>query len=345
MSTTTRRSTTSAPRTATRRPRSPTLGTDAAKADAAALNKAWNVLSDPYQRGRYDQQRADGELDVDDDDDDDDDDDGAAPVRRPSRRERPTRRGRRRTRAEAARRREADGHAARRAWTSRRTRRRLIAMFIDLAMLLVLFIAQPVPRRVSSEKSQHPTVYHRGVAAEHRRRSPTGRARRRARAKKRRRRAEKSKGANAPETQTARPTAARPTRREGASVDSSSTTQLTDGAEGARADSEPRCRASFFLVSLLVLLDPEPVRRPDARQAPAADPRRARRRLAGARPATCSAATRVLVFAAYVLSSFLRSPVGALIVVFVATMWTRNPNQQGLQDRFAKTLVVTDDAE
>ena len=32
-------------------------GTDAAKADAAALNKAWNVLSDPYQRGRYDQQR------------------------------------------------------------------------------------------------------------------------------------------------------------------------------------------------------------------------------------------------------------------------------------------------
>ena len=49
-----------------------------------------------------------------------------------------------------------------------------------------------------------------------------------------------------------------------------------------------------------------------------------------------------LVFAAYVLSTFLRSPVGALIVVFVATMWTRNPNQQALQDRFAKTLVVTD---
>ena len=29
-----------------------------AKADAAKLNKAWNVLSDPYQRGRYDEQRA-----------------------------------------------------------------------------------------------------------------------------------------------------------------------------------------------------------------------------------------------------------------------------------------------
>ena len=32
--------------------------TDQAKADVAALNKAWNVLSDPYQRGRYDQERA-----------------------------------------------------------------------------------------------------------------------------------------------------------------------------------------------------------------------------------------------------------------------------------------------
>src|SRR5262249_51511246 len=44
---------------------------DDAKADAAALNKAWNVLSDPYQRGRYDEQLAAG----DDDDDDDGDDD------------------------------------------------------------------------------------------------------------------------------------------------------------------------------------------------------------------------------------------------------------------------------
>ena len=44
---------------------------DAGKADAAKLNKAWNVLSDPYQRGRYDEQRAcgrgRGELGVDDD--------------------------------------------------------------------------------------------------------------------------------------------------------------------------------------------------------------------------------------------------------------------------------------
>ena len=56
------------------------------KADAAKLNKAWNVLSDPYQRGRYDEQRAtaDGRtatLDVDDGDAADGRDHGAASER------------------------------------------------------------------------------------------------------------------------------------------------------------------------------------------------------------------------------------------------------------------------
>jgi uncharacterized RDD family membrane protein YckC len=36
-------------------------GDGGTKGEAARLNKAWNVLSDPYQRGRYDQQRADAE--------------------------------------------------------------------------------------------------------------------------------------------------------------------------------------------------------------------------------------------------------------------------------------------
>jgi uncharacterized RDD family membrane protein YckC len=48
-------------------------GSDTGKADAAKLNKAWNVLSDPYQRGRYDAQREQGDVEVDDADDADDD--------------------------------------------------------------------------------------------------------------------------------------------------------------------------------------------------------------------------------------------------------------------------------
>src|SRR5436853_6853937 len=46
---------------------------DDAKSDVAKLNKAWNVLSDPYQHGRYDQQRAAASENEDDGDDDDDD--------------------------------------------------------------------------------------------------------------------------------------------------------------------------------------------------------------------------------------------------------------------------------
>jgi hypothetical protein len=53
----------------------------------------------------------------------------------------------------------------------------------------------------------------------------------------------------------------------------------------------------------------------------------------------------LLALAAFVLSLLLQGPIGALVVVFVSTMWTRNPNRQGLQDRFAKTLVVTGQAE
>src|SRR5450631_665887 len=42
---------------------------EAGRNDAIKLNKAWNVLSDPYQRGRYDEKRAlaadGGDIDAD----------------------------------------------------------------------------------------------------------------------------------------------------------------------------------------------------------------------------------------------------------------------------------------
>src|SRR4051794_37330208 len=45
---------------------------DSAKVEKAKLNKAWNVLSDPYQRGRYDAQRENNGANADGEDDDDD---------------------------------------------------------------------------------------------------------------------------------------------------------------------------------------------------------------------------------------------------------------------------------
>ena len=100
---------------------------DDAKADAAALNKAWNVLSDPYQRGRYDQQLADSDgSEYDEDEDNDDVVDVPATRTRTTRTNQSTR---------------AEGRAARR-WsptiklprgvTFPPTRARIVAMVIDL---------------------------------------------------------------------------------------------------------------------------------------------------------------------------------------------------------------------
>lgn len=41
--------------------------TDSARAEAARVNRAWNVLSDAYQRGRYDEQLANSRAESDDD--------------------------------------------------------------------------------------------------------------------------------------------------------------------------------------------------------------------------------------------------------------------------------------
>jgi curved DNA-binding protein CbpA len=54
------------------------------RAEVARLNRAWNVLSDPAQRERYDDRLAEY-RESDDEDDDRDDDDGAAPVVRTKR--------------------------------------------------------------------------------------------------------------------------------------------------------------------------------------------------------------------------------------------------------------------
>ena len=42
------------------------------------------------------------------------------------------------------------------------------------------------------------------------------------------------------------------------------------------------------------------------------------------------------------LLTFVLGYFAPVIVLFGVTMWMRNPNQQGIHDRFAHTIVVTD---
>jgi len=325
--------------------------TDRAKADVAALNKAWNVLSDPYQRGRYDQERASA---PESDDEDGDSEDDATPVRRPAKTPAKTT-GKRSTAAE---RREARANAQPTvtlppgtAFPS--TKRRLVAMSIDLAVLLVLFIGSQL-LVVHLEKSNHAAAYNevttlnassgsQSISQAH---SATSKASKTASA------ADaaytnlvKTKGANAPDTQAAlankkeKDQAAKDLKKKEDALNKKLTAD-----QKVLAPTQNLVSGVFFLLALLILAIPSLF----GGQTLGKRLQHVRLiRVDGSRARWTDVFRRytALVFAAYILSTFLRSPVGALIVVFIATLWTRNPNQQALQDKFAKTLVVTDVVE
>jgi len=314
-------------------------GTDRAKADAAALNKAWNVLSDPYQRGRYDEQRSQDDG-SDESDDSGDDDTAAVPARRRSAKTnaRPTRE----TRAGAK---PTIALPAGMAFPTVRARR--VAMFIDLGILFALFLASQF-LMVAVEKSQHATAYNdistvnKLITTAHSKTNAANKTK--SGPDQTYTNLLKTKGANAPATQAA--LAAKKPFDDAATAAKNAENVLNtrlNKDESTLAPISNLVSGGFFLVSLAVLMIPslfggatigkrqQKVRvvRLDGSPARAGD---LFRRYA------------VLVFAAYIFTSFLRSPVGAVIVVFIAAM-SRNPNTQALHDRFAKTLVVTDTEE
>ena len=285
-----------------------------AKADAAALNKAWNVLSDPYQRGRYDEQRARaGDGDVDDDDDDDDDDGDDAPVDaagEPRSDARPTRRRRRATRARARGQRRrptitlpaghalpVDHAAGSSRWSS------------TSSVLIVLVRRAARSSARSSAKSQHPAVVPRVVDSSSKTDIADGATRPRATAKKTQSAADEVEGATTPTTAGRRPE--RTSTAAKAKVDDAQQAAHDDESEGARADSSSSCRASrscsrCSCCSVPSLLTGQTLgkRLQQLRVV-------RRRRLAGRVAAARSAATARSCSPRSLLSTLLRSPVGA----------------------------------
>jgi curved DNA-binding protein CbpA len=303
-------------------------GTEKAKADAAALNKAWNVLSDPYQRGRYDQQLAGADgTDADGAADDNNTNDSDAP---PPARRRPAKSN---PRADARR----DARTAKptvvlpagMAFPSMRKRR--TAMFIDLAVLLALFLASQF-LVITLEKSNHRAAYDKVTQLNGSGSGSISKAHAATSAAK--------KKASANVNCATHPTAVNDKAYCDASdAEKALNTQLTH-EESVLAPLSNLISGSYFLLSLLILMIPSLF-------GGATLGKRQQRirvvRLDGS-PARAMDIFRryaVLVFAAYVLTLFLRSPVGAVIVVFIVSI-SRNPNSQALHDRFARTLVVTD---
>jgi hypothetical protein len=303
---------------------------DDAKSDVAKLNKAWNVLSDPYQRGRYDQQRATANDDDESDLDDGDDDEGApvAPRRKPSR-------------------------AAERAETRRNarqvakptiplpagaqfptTRQRLIAMMIDLGVLFALVIVATFIVAPAVDKALHKPIVDRVDRLNDELKKVTDRANALDDAAG----AADKKGKASPEAKAAHKKADDYRDRE--------LKHATDAYEKESRKLLPlntSITAGGLLIGLLYLVIPS-----------ARTGQTLGKRLQGIRvirvdgsPLGFVAALRR--YGLILLTTFLLvflTPfgiIGAAIVLYGVTTWTRNANQQGVQDRITKTLVVTAD--
>ncbi len=294
---------------------------DDAKADAAALNKAWNVLSDPYQRGRYDQQLADA-----DESDDDEADDDVVDV--PATRTRTTRTNPR-TQQKGARPPLEPTVKLPAGVTFPPTRARITAMVIDLLVLILLF-ALAAYVTDSIERSQQPHAHHlvntvlpKQIDDAHKATSAA------------------KKEASPNVKCDPRPTAVKDQAYcDAKKKEDDLNNELTDQNKKL-APIRLTVLAVCFVVALLVLLIPSLF----GGQTLGKRMQKIRVTKMDGSPAGFAELFRrygLLILSALLLTLlFQGSPVGALVVVFVATMWTRNPNRQGLQDRLAKTLVVT----
>ena len=305
---------------------------DSAKARKAKLNKAWNVLSDPYQRGRYDSERERGVINDGDFDEGDEvpSENGSSSKR--SAATPPAKRGRQREIGPPTIQPPEGFHYP-------LTKQRMIAMGIDLAVLLLLFVGSQF-LTVNQQQSREPEAYDTRTELVDTR-IPDAED------------AVDTAEDSLKQAQDAVPEGQQPSASQQDSIDEAQTKvddakaeldqreQELEDAEQTLAPISQLIMGITFLIGFLYLVIPSMVW--------GATIGKRRQHLAVYRedgtPARKSDIIKrygLLVLATYALS-FVLGPIAAVIVLFIVTMWMRNPNQQGLHDRFCKTIVVAKD--
>lgn len=289
-------------------------GSDSGKADAAKLNKAWNVLSDPYQRGRYDEQRANG---ADTPDDDDEVEVASNGQKRPP--ARTTRGGRQMPPPTITP--PAGTHFP-------APKQRVIAMTIDLLVLILIFIGGQVGAQALA-KNQKPEVVH---AIDQLNKDITN-------LNNQKDAASKAVSADKKAGNTAAQQADQKKVDDLNQQIKDKTTQHDD--EAAKLNGYFfGAIAAAFLLGFLYLVIPSitsgrtlgkrfqhlKVLRDDGTPLRAGD---AIKRYG------------LIIIVSFVLYLFVRE-LGAVIVLVGVTTWMRNPNFQGMHDRVAHTIVVSD---
>jgi uncharacterized RDD family membrane protein YckC len=301
---------------------------------AAQLNKAWNVLSDPYQRGRYDEQRstavANGTLGEDDGDAD-------VAVTSNGTGSKSSTGGDRRARAQSAR--EARVAAQRTPTISLpegvkwpRQKQRIIAMAIDLAVVVVLFLgigwfgANALARHEKPEVVDKINSLQKQIDAENKTKSDADK------------RVSADKSAN--------DTAKQKTDQAASDAAKKQVTDLTK----QRDDEYSKLNAYLlggtalaFGLGLLYLAIPSAL---SGRTFGKKTQHLIVLRDNGAPLGWSGAFVRygLVVLVTLALFTLLRlGPLSGVIVLFGVTMWMRNGNMQGLHDRVAHTIVVSDE--
>jgi uncharacterized RDD family membrane protein YckC len=303
--------------------------TESGRADAVRLNKAWNVLSDPYQRGRYDEQRAAAAAAGTLGDDDTPAANGSA--------SRPTGGSPRQNRQQAAR----DARAARMQtaatisppegyrWPAQK--QRIIAMVIDLLVLIVIFVGFSQFGAQAVAKSQKPEIVNAITAKDDQITALN----------KQKSDADKAVSADKKANNTAQQT-----------IDQKKSDDLKQQIKDTtkqRDDLFAKLNKYFigglliaFALGFLYLAIPTAISgRTLGKRFQHLKVLREDGSPLGARGAIVRYGSVVL--ATLVLYLILRQIAG-VVVLFGVTLWMRNPNMQGLHDRFAHTIVVSDAA-
>ncbi len=304
---------------------------DAGKVDAAKLNKAWNVLSDPYQRGRYDQQRAaaaeSGTL-GDDEEDSTTSSNGSGPqgLRATARN---SRQARQQSTREARQARMKTPTIALPAGTKfPAPKQRIIAMVIDLLVLIVLVSGSQIAAQAVA-RSQKPAIVKQvdNLNAEINN------------ANKDKSDADKRVSAD----KQANNTTKQATDQKASDDAKAKVTALTKQRDDAASKLNPYfiggIAIAFFLGFLYLALPTALTGRTLGKRIQHLKTLREDGSPLGVRGAVVRFGLIVLVtFVLY----FVLQQIAAVIVLFGVTMWMRNPNMQGVHDRFAHTIVVSD---
>lgn len=314
------------------------------RAEVAKLNRAWNVLSDPAQRDRYDERLAEyRESDEDGDyDEDDDDDDGGERVTRPRRAKQPLTRAEKRAEIRRARLERKPTIEVPEGLTMASTRNRLSALGFDVAVLmlvagLVYFVGlklidnhfpgqQQLGRDLSSEQKK----VIKEVNDDRKRASDADDAAAAAKTRKDSAAEQKAKD----KAVAARAEEAKDKKR----VDA-----LDVRINEINRRLSPWIYTVLGIALLLTLLYLVPSTAING-QTLGKKLRRIRVvRLDGSRPGWSTALVRfgLPVLAGVLLGLLLGAgPFGLAIVLIVMIGWVTNPNRQGIHDRLAKTIVV-----